>query len=86
MREFKSLNNCGLLEPSQVFLMPQLKHVASIARWVKTTLANAGIDVTRYLAHLIRGASTSKALESGATLSEVLQQADWSKATKFHNF
>ena len=89
-REFRSLNNCGLLEPNQLFLGIFCPHApikaCSIARWVKTTLANAGIDVTRYSAHSIRGASTSKALESGATLSEVVQQAGWSKATAFHNF
>jgi hypothetical protein len=89
-REFRSLDNCGLFEPSQLFLGVSCPHApikaCSIARWVKTALANAGIDITKYSAHSVRGASTLKALESGATLSEVLQQADWSKATTFHNF
>ena len=83
-REFRY---CGLFEPSHLFLgVSRPRAPCSIARWVKTTLANAGIDITKYSAHSIRGASTSKALESEATLSEVLQQADWSKATTFHNF
>ena len=90
MREFRSLSNCGLLEPSQLFLGISCPHApiqaCSIVRRVKNTLANVGIDITKYLAHSIRGASTSKALESEAMLSEVLQQADWSKATTFHNF
>ena len=89
-REFRSLDNCRLFVPDQLFLGISLPRTpvkaCSIARWVKTTLSSAGINIVKYSAHLIRGASTSKALESGATLSDVLQQADWSKATTFHNF
>ena len=86
--QFRSVDSRGLLVPSQLFLGISKPHApikaCSIARWVKNSLSSAGIDTTKFSAHSTRGAAASKALESGATLSEVLQQADWSMARTFH--
>ena len=88
--QFRSVDSKGLLVPSQLFLGISKPHApikaCSIARWVKNSLSSAGIDTTRFLAHSTRGAAASKSLESGATLSKVLQQADWSTARTFHQF
>ena len=77
------------LEPSQLFLgiTKPYKPVQSctIARWVKTTLGRAGIG-PGFTSHSTRSAATSKAIESGATLSEVLNQADWSSASTFRKY
>ena len=83
-REFRSKGDNNLFVLGQLFLGISHPHspvkACIIARWVKTTPTNAGVDTTTFSVHFIRCASTSKALEGGATLSEVLQQADWSRA------
>ena len=89
-KEFRSRDGQGLLVPGQLFLDISRPHApvkaCSIARWVKSTLSSAGIDTTTFSAHSTRGVATSKALETGATLTEVLQQADWSTARTFQGF
>ena len=80
----------GLTQPSQLFLGISKPHApvkaCGIARWVKSTLSNAGIDTTVFSAHSTRGASTSKAIDAGVTLSDVIHQADWSTAQVFFKF
>ena len=48
------------------------KPVASctIARWLKETLTLAGIDVSVFTGHSVRGASTSAAASVGVTMSD----------------
>ena len=55
----------------------------TIARWIKTTLTSAGID-KQFTAHSTRGAASSSAVAGGASIQEVMQQADWSSARTFH--
>ncbi len=85
MREARKRINSSW-EPSQLFLsitkLYKPVHSCTIARWVKTTLTRAGIDMG-FTSHSTRSAAVSKAMESGATLSEVLNQADWSSASTF---
>ena len=59
---------------------------ATIARWIKTTLAGAGIDTSIFGAHSTRGAASSAAADAGLSISEILEAADWSSATTFERF
>lgn len=58
----------------------------TIARWLKTVLSYAGIDISKFKAHSFRSASTSAAIKAGLPLKEVLKTADWSSAKTFHKF
>jgi len=59
---------------------------STIARWLKETLSAAGIDTEIFKAHSVRGASTSKAAESGISSAEILVAADWSTESTFQRF
>ena len=56
------------------------KQVSSctIARWLKCTLGDAGIDVKMFTDHSVRGASSSAAAMEGVTTNDILKAADWS--------
>ena len=58
----------------------------TIARWVKTMMARAGIDITVYKAHSIRAASTSKAWKAGEPLQEILATEGWSSKNTFARY
>ena len=64
------------------------KPVASctIARWLKEMLKLAGIDVSIFSGHSVRGASTSAAAGAGATMNDIMQAADWSTESVFRRF
>ena len=59
---------------------------ASLARWVRTAMDMAGIDVTLFGAHSTRGAMATKVLVSGGSLYDLLRAADWSSETTFRQF
>ena len=59
---------------------------SSIARWLKETLQQAGIDVGIFGAHSVRGASSSSAAAAGVTTNDILKAADWSSESVFRNF
>ena len=58
----------------------------TLARWVKSTLAQAGIDTTNFKAHSLRSASSSAAYEAGAALPDIMEAADWSTVSTFTKF
>ena len=58
----------------------------TIARWLKQVMKKAGIDVSKYKAHSVRGASTSKAKAQGMSTEEIMQLANWSDAKVFFKF
>ena len=59
----------------------------TVARWVKSTLANAGINVTSFATHSTRAASTSySANKAGLSLAQVLKAAGWTNASTFAKF
>jgi len=41
------------------------------------TLKLAGIDISIFAGHLVRGAATSTAASSEVTMSDIMQAADW---------
>ena len=58
----------------------------TIARWLKETLRLAGIDVSIFSGHSVRGASTSAAAGAGVTMAYIMQAADWSTESVFRRF
>ena len=67
-------------QPNQLFIGISKPHApvqaCTIARWVKTVLKEAGINTDIFSVHSTRRASTSAAVSEGASLQEVLSQAD----------
>ena len=59
---------------------------ATIARWLRDVLQQAGIDIGIFGAHSIRGASSSAAAAAGVTTNDILKAADWSSESVFWNF
>ena len=58
----------------------------TIGNWLKTVMAQAGIDTQQFTAHSTRGASTSKAKSSGVSTSDILRTANWSSSSTFTRF
>ena len=50
---------------------------ATTARWFKQTLAEAGIDTTKFTTHSTRASSTSSAEQKGLSLSDIRRAAGW---------
>uniref|UniRef100_A0A1X7VW67 Tyr recombinase domain-containing protein n=1 Tax=Amphimedon queenslandica TaxID=400682 RepID=A0A1X7VW67_AMPQE len=59
---------------------------SSIARWLRTTLEEAGTDSSIFGAHSTRGASASAAARSRVTIEEILKAANWSSESVFQGF
>ena len=82
----------SLLEaPALPFSLPPSKPYkpvcsSTIARWLKSLMGKAGIDIGTFKAYLVRSASTSAAPAAGATTSDVLKAADWSSEAVFQKF
>ena len=71
----------------KVFLTTVKPHKAvsrdTVSRWVRTVLKRAGIDTRVFGPGSTRAASTSKAVQQGARIDEVLAAAGWSNETTF---
>ena len=50
---------------------------STLARWLKSLLANTGNDTAIIKAHSVRGATASAAANTGVTTSDILKAADW---------
>ena len=59
---------------------------ATIARWLHEVLKLAGIDVSIFSGHSVRGASVSAAAGAGITTNDILKAADWSSDSVFRRF
>jgi hypothetical protein len=59
---------------------------ATISRWVKMVLKQAGIDVGKYTAHSSRAAATSHVIQQGFNLQEIMKSAGWTSASTFERF
>ena len=59
---------------------------STIARWLRTCLQEAGIDMNTFKAHSVRGAACSSVAWSGVTVADILNAADWSTETTFQQF
>ena len=58
---------------------------ATLVRWAKSTLAQAGLETTKFKAHSSRPASSSAAYEAGVALPD-MEAADWSTVSTFTKF
>lgn len=58
---------------------------ATISRWLKQILVDAGVGDT-FKPHSVRSASTSKALQKGISVQNILKTAGWSNAKTFAKF
>lgn len=69
------------------FIQPHKPVTSStVARWLKEVIGTSGIDTSIFKAHSVRGASTSRAAESGISTAEILSAADWSTESSFRKF
>ncbi|XP_078503505.1 uncharacterized protein LOC144762235 [Lissotriton helveticus] len=59
---------------------------ATLARWVRWLMSEAGIDVSIFGAHSARGAMASKAFHVGVSLQDIVKTADWSSDTVFKTY
>ena len=59
---------------------------ATISRWVKTVLKQAGFDVGKYTAHSSRAACTSHTKQQGLNLQEIIKSAGWTCTSTFEGF
>jgi len=59
---------------------------STVARWVKSLLKKAGIDITHFGAHSCRAASTSAASAKGVQIDTIMQAAGSSSAKTFYQF
>ena len=80
----------NMLEPAQLFLSYKKPHEPvtkpTLARWLKSVLDSAGIDISLYKAHSTRAASTSKAGMAGIRLEEIVKQGNWSSSSTFERY
>ena len=80
----------GAFDPSPLFLAVRKPHKpvkpATIGRWLKTVMSQAGIDTSIFTAHSTRGAATSKAKTLGVSLADILKAASWSSSSTFTRF
>lgn len=58
----------------------------TIAHWIRWVMQEAGINVSQFGAHSVRGAMASKAFTLGARLEDILNAADWSSDSMFKRF
>lgn len=58
----------------------------TVARWVKTLMHRAGVDIGVFSAHSVRSAVTSKAKEKDVPIQDILKTAGWSKESTFTKF
>ena len=86
LRQGRALGEC----PTQLFIAFIKPHnpvsSATIARWLRTVLQSAGININIFKAHSTRGASASAAAGKGVTTNDILQAADWSSELVFRRF
>lgn len=58
----------------------------TISRWLKKTLALAGVDDSVYKGHSTRSASASKAKQLAVPMEIILKRARWTNATTFGKY
>jgi hypothetical protein len=63
--------------------------VSTISRWIKETLKDSGIDVSKFTAYSTRHASTTAAASRGVNIDEIRRTAGWTAQSqtfaKFYN-
>ena len=57
-----------------------------MSRWIKGELSKAGVDTSVFKAHSYKSASSSKARDTGISVSEILTKGDWKSVHPFKTF
>ena len=60
--------------------------IDTVSRWIKSVMAAADVDTTRYKSHCTRAASTSAAARAGVPVDNILSCAGWSNCETFARF
>ena len=60
----------------------QTASTSTISRWIKCTLADAGIDTSVFSAYSVRHAASSAAYKNGVTLETIRRTAGWTESSK----
>lgn len=55
----------------------------TLARWLKCSLSQAGINTEQFSAHSFRGASLSTAYKSGANINQIIEAGCWTNTGTF---
>ena len=58
----------------------------SIACWLRTLMSQSGVDTNVFKAHSTRSAAASKAKTSGITTVDIINCANWARASTFNKF
>ena len=58
----------------------------TISRWIRTCMANAGIDVQVFKAHSVRAASVSAAEKCFLPMKDIISKAGWSNEKTFQKY
>ena len=86
------LSKTNDINNAEGFLMcsfkPPYKRVGTqtLARWVKTTMSDAGIDISMFKPHSTRSASASLFAKQGMPLTEILKKGSWTDVDTFRHF
>ena len=59
---------------------------STISNWLKAVLKTVGIDTAVYTGHSTRSATTSKAKQVGVSVADIINRANWARASTFHKF
>ncbi len=59
---------------------------STMSRWLKDQLKEAGVDISIFSAHSIRGAAASKAAAAGVCIQSILDQGHWARESTFARF
>ncbi|XP_066287689.1 uncharacterized protein [Branchiostoma lanceolatum] len=59
---------------------------ATVARWLKMVLADAGVNTKEFSGHSVRSAATSTAYKAGVSAKEIMKAANWSNFSTFEKF
>ena len=59
---------------------------ATVARWIRSFLKEAGVDTSVFKTHSVRGTVPSAAANDFVPLQEILNMADWSNPSTFQQF
>lgn len=59
---------------------------STLSNWIKSEMKAAGIDVSKFQAHSVRGAAASSAASKGVPIQSILQAGHWASESTFTRF
>ena len=90
LKEYIDRTNSLRQNASQLFISYVKPHKPvtsnTLARWMLDALKQSSIDVDKFKVHSMRGASTSKAVNMGVSISDIISTADWANIRTFEKF